>query len=119
MNANRQTIEIVVPVHNEEATVERNVEALLAYMRREFPFRFSVVVAGALAFAAGAVTGYLLNARWTFAARGSWRRYLAVQLGGLGATTVFAALGGTVGYLVALPLVTLSTFTASRMWAFA
>jgi len=45
MNANRQTIEIVVPVHDEEATVERNVEALLAYMRREFPFRFSVVVA--------------------------------------------------------------------------
>jgi len=45
MNANRQTIEIVVPVHDEEATVERNVEALLSYMRREFPFRFSVVVA--------------------------------------------------------------------------
>ena len=75
-------------------------------------------VAGALAFAAGAVSGYLLNARWTFAARGSWRRYLAVQLGGLGATTAFAGLGGTAGYLVALPLVTLSTFTASRMWAF-
>lgn len=45
MNANRQTIEIVVPVHDEEATVERNVQALLAYMRREFPFGFSIVVA--------------------------------------------------------------------------
>jgi glycosyltransferase involved in cell wall biosynthesis len=45
MNANRQTIEIVVPVFNEEATLERNVELLLDYMRREFPFRFSVVVA--------------------------------------------------------------------------
>src|SRR5438105_4935944 len=45
MNANRQTIEIVVPVFNEEATIERNVGLLLEYMRREFPFRFSIVVA--------------------------------------------------------------------------
>jgi len=45
MNANRQTIEIVVPVFDEEAALERNIELLLAYMRREFPFRFSVVVA--------------------------------------------------------------------------
>jgi glycosyltransferase involved in cell wall biosynthesis len=45
VNANRQTIEIVVPVFNEEATLERNVELLLDYMRREFPFRFSIVVA--------------------------------------------------------------------------
>src|SRR5207247_849876 len=45
VNANRQTIEVVVPVHNEEATVEANVEALLDYLRREFPFRFSVVIA--------------------------------------------------------------------------
>ena len=45
MNANRQTIEIVVPVFDEEAVLERNVELLLAYMRREFPFRFSIVIA--------------------------------------------------------------------------
>jgi glycosyltransferase involved in cell wall biosynthesis len=45
VNANRQTIEIVVPVFNEEAALERNVELLLEYMRREFPFRFSIVVA--------------------------------------------------------------------------
>jgi glycosyltransferase involved in cell wall biosynthesis len=45
MNANRQTIEIVVPVFDEEAALEHNVELLLAYMRREFPFRFSIVVA--------------------------------------------------------------------------
>jgi glycosyltransferase involved in cell wall biosynthesis len=45
MNANRQTIEIVVPVFDEEESLERNVELLLAYMRREFPFRFSIVVA--------------------------------------------------------------------------
>lgn len=75
-------------------------------------------VAGAFAFTAGAVSGYLLNASWTFAARGSWRRYLAVQLAGLGATSAVAGIGGTLGYLAALPLVTLSTFTASRRWAF-
>jgi glycosyltransferase involved in cell wall biosynthesis len=45
MNANSQTIEIVVPVFNEDATLEHNVELLLEYMRREFPFRFSIVVA--------------------------------------------------------------------------
>jgi len=45
VNANRQTIEVVVPVHDEEATLEANVELLLAYLRAEFPFRFSVVVA--------------------------------------------------------------------------
>lgn len=45
MNANRQTIEIAIPVCNEEASLERNVELLLEYMRREFPFRFSIVVA--------------------------------------------------------------------------
>jgi len=44
VNANRQTIEIVVPVFDEEAVLERNVELLLAYMRREFPFRFSIVI---------------------------------------------------------------------------
>jgi glycosyltransferase involved in cell wall biosynthesis len=45
MNANRQTIEIVIPVFNEAAALERSVELLLEYMRREFPFRFSVVIA--------------------------------------------------------------------------
>jgi len=45
VNANRQTIEIVVPVFDEEAALERNVELLLEYMRREFPFRFSIVIA--------------------------------------------------------------------------
>jgi glycosyltransferase involved in cell wall biosynthesis len=45
MNATRQLVEIVVPVHNEEAVLERNVRLLLDYLRREYPFRFSVVVA--------------------------------------------------------------------------
>jgi glycosyltransferase involved in cell wall biosynthesis len=45
MNANRQTVEIVVPVHDEEAALEPNVELLLDYLGREFPFRFRVVIA--------------------------------------------------------------------------
>ena len=40
-----QTVEIVVPVHNEERTIEQNVEVLLDYLRIEFPFAFRVVVA--------------------------------------------------------------------------
>jgi glycosyltransferase involved in cell wall biosynthesis len=38
-------VSIVVPVHNEAATVRANVEILLAYLRAELPFRFEVVVA--------------------------------------------------------------------------
>ena len=45
MNANRQTVEIVIPVHDEERTLEPSVELLLGYLHAEFPFRFSVVVA--------------------------------------------------------------------------
>jgi glycosyltransferase involved in cell wall biosynthesis len=45
VNANLQTIEIVVPVHNEEEALEPNVELLLGYLREEYPFRFQVVVA--------------------------------------------------------------------------
>src|SRR5581483_11289067 len=45
VNANLQTVDVVVPVYNEEASLRPNVEALLAYLRDEFPFRFRVVVA--------------------------------------------------------------------------
>jgi glycosyltransferase involved in cell wall biosynthesis len=45
MNANLQTVEITVPVYNEQGTLAANVTALLAYLRNEFPFRFAVVVA--------------------------------------------------------------------------
>jgi glycosyltransferase involved in cell wall biosynthesis len=44
MNANLQSVEIAVPVHDEELTLARNVEHLVHYLRTEFPFRFSVVV---------------------------------------------------------------------------
>ena len=53
-------------------------------------------IAGALAFAAGAVNGYVLNRRWTFGGApdsgGARARYLAVQLGGLVAVTVLLRL---------------------------
>ncbi len=45
MNATRQLVEIVVPVHNEEAVLEHNIRLLLDYLHREYPFRFSIVVA--------------------------------------------------------------------------
>jgi glycosyltransferase involved in cell wall biosynthesis len=45
VNANLQTIEVVVPVHDEERALEPNVELLLDYLRREFPFSFGIVVA--------------------------------------------------------------------------
>ena len=45
MNATRQLVEIVVPVHNEETCLEANVLLLLDYLQREYPFRFSIVVA--------------------------------------------------------------------------
>ena len=44
MHPDRQWVEIAIPVHDEEATLRANVEALLAYLRGEFPFRFGVVV---------------------------------------------------------------------------
>src|ERR1700752_2863611 len=45
MNATRQLVEIVVPVHDEEAVLEANVRLLLDYLRGEYPFRFRVVIA--------------------------------------------------------------------------
>jgi len=85
-------------------------------------------VAGAIAFLAGAANGYVLNRRWTFAAADTWRarrRYLLVQLAGLGATTALlwilvsaASLGRITAYALTIPTVTLATFTANRGWAF-
>jgi putative flippase GtrA len=85
--------------------------------------------AGAIGFTAGAINGYILNRRWTFASPDSGRargRYLIVQLGGLGATTALLWLAVSVGaasrlaaYGITIPSVTLATFTANRSWAFA
>jgi glycosyltransferase involved in cell wall biosynthesis len=45
MNANLQTVEIVVPVFNEESSLKANVEHLLEYLASEFPFSYSIVIA--------------------------------------------------------------------------
>jgi cellulose synthase/poly-beta-1,6-N-acetylglucosamine synthase-like glycosyltransferase len=45
VNARHQLVDIVVPVHNEEAVLEPNVRLLRDYLRSEYPFRFAVVVA--------------------------------------------------------------------------
>jgi glycosyltransferase involved in cell wall biosynthesis len=45
MNANLQTVEVVIPVYDEERALGPNVELLLGYLRSEFPFPFRVVVA--------------------------------------------------------------------------
>jgi len=86
------------------------------------------VVAAPLAYAAGAVNGYVFNRRWTFGARDSSRArilYVAVQATGALSTsllvTLLVALGvGKVGaYLAAVPPVTVCTFLANRFWTFA
>jgi putative flippase GtrA len=84
--------------------------------------------AAALAFAAGAVNGYLLNRGWTFHAGDSARaraRYVVVQAGGLALTTGLLSLfvhagqlGELTAYAATLPLVTTAMFLANRTWVF-
>jgi len=76
-------------------------------------------VAGAVAFAAGAVNGFLLNRRWTFRRPGSAWRYTAVQAAGAAATSALLwVIGGVAAYAAVLPAVTLATFAANRSWTF-
>ena len=85
------------------------------------------VLAAAAAFALGALNGYVWNSRWTFRATGrrfALVRYVAVQLGGMAATSALVwALAAPAGrysaYAVATVTVTLATFTANRYWTFA
>src|SRR5690348_16240301 len=85
--------------------------------------------AGAGAFALGAANGFVLNRSWTFAHRGprlrAGRRYVVVQLIGLGATLLLLRLvvhGLGVprleAQIVALVPVTLLSFALSRLWVF-
>jgi putative flippase GtrA len=85
-------------------------------------------IAGAAGFTAGAINGYVLNRRWTFASPDSGRaraRYLVVQLAGMGATSALlwvvvslAAASRFAAYALTIPIVTAATFTANRSWAF-
>ena len=86
------------------------------------------VLAAPLAFAVGALNGYVLNRRWTFAAPDTTRArilYVLVQAAGALSTSLLVvffvrALGtGRVwAYLAAIPPVTLCMFTANRLWTF-
>ena len=85
------------------------------------------VVAAPLAFAVGALNGYILNRRWTFAARDTTRaRVLYVGLQALGAFTaglltalfVAAGVGEGIAYLAAVPPVTVTLFLANRFVTF-
>jgi putative flippase GtrA len=85
-------------------------------------------LAAPLAFAAGALNGYVFNRRWTFAARDTTRsRVLYVLFQGIGAasTTMMVVLlvqatsvGRVPAYLVAVPPVTVAMFLANRVWTF-
>lgn len=85
-------------------------------------------VAAPLAFAVGALNGYILNRRWTFAARDTTRArvlYLAVAAAGALSTSLLVLLfvdvagsGRVWAYVFAIPPVTLGTFAANRLWTF-
>jgi putative flippase GtrA len=86
-------------------------------------------LAAAAAFAAGALNGYVLNRRWTFAAADSLRArlsYSLVQIGGLASTVGLVSAidrmaepGHFTAYIAAAPPVTLAMFFANRVWTFA
>jgi len=86
-------------------------------------------VAAPLAFAAGAVNGYIFNRRWTFGAKDSTRsRALYVGIQAVGAVTTslavvgfvdVAGMGRVAAYLLAIPPVTVCMFLANRVWTFA
>jgi putative flippase GtrA len=86
------------------------------------------VVAAPVAFAAGAVNGYVFNRRWTFSARDTRRArvlYVAVQVAGAASTSLLVYAFHRAGvprgwaYLAAAPPVTLAMFLANRLWTFA
>src|SRR5262245_16277412 len=86
------------------------------------------LVAAPVAWAAGAVNGYVLNRRWTFRARDTPRaRVLSVLVAAAGAGStgllVFlfhegAGLTKLEAFLAAAPVVVVATFVANRVWTF-
>jgi putative flippase GtrA len=81
--------------------------------------------AGALGYALGASSGFVLNRAWTFRVRGRPGRYLAVVALGLAADALLLRLAvgmgvpRTIAQIVVTAPVTLVTFALSRGWAFA
>ncbi len=86
------------------------------------------LVAAPLAFAVGALNGYLLNARFTFRQRRTRRalaRYVAMQIAAAGVSdallwVLVTATGAQLAaYALTLAAVSTATFLASRGWVFA
>ena len=84
-------------------------------------------LAAPLAFAVGALNGYVFNRSWTFAARDTTRArvlYVAFQAAGAGATSLLvivlvdAGIGHSLAYLASIPPVTIGLFLANRLWTF-
>lgn len=108
--------------------VANTVLSFLAY-RLLLALGTQYAIAAALGFSVGAVNGYVLNRRWTFAARDTARArgiYVAVQATGAASTSLLVLLlvdgvgvGKIAAYLAAIPPVTVSTFIANRLWTFA
>jgi len=86
------------------------------------------VLAAPIAFAAGALNGYVFNRRWTFAAPDTTRArvlYVMVQAAGALSTSLLVLFfvraigtGRVWAYLAAIPPVTLCMFAANRLWTF-
>jgi putative flippase GtrA len=99
------------------------VYRLLLALRVPYP------AAAPIAFAMGAINGYVLNRRWTFAARDTRRAralYALVQVAGAAATSFLVwffvhvvDVGRVEAYLAAAPPVTLAMFVSNRLWTFA
>jgi putative flippase GtrA len=86
------------------------------------------LLAAPIAFAVGALNGYLLNARFTFRrprSRGSLLRYIAAQLAAAGAADVLLWLLVTAtrqrlaAYAATLAVASTASFVTSRRWVFA
>jgi len=99
----------------------------LAVYRALISLQAGTLAAGAPAFAAGALNGYLLNSRYTFRARRTGRalrRYVAVQLVAAGAADVllWAIVGAihrpTVAFAATIAVVSTSTFLVCRRFVF-
>jgi putative flippase GtrA len=100
----------------------------LAVYRALIALQAGTLAAGAPAFAAGALNGYLLNSRFTFRARRSKRvlsRYVAVQLVAAGAADVLLwALVGAIhrpafAFVATIAVVSTATFLVCRRFVFA
>ena len=87
----------------------------------------SYLLAAPVAWGVGALNGYVFNSRWTFGARDTTRArllYVLVTAGGAGASTLLvwlfaaAGLGKVEAFIATIPLVTISTFVANRIWTF-